>query len=92
MPDSIILFKMLGIYIFPGILAYGILGMFFLGKVDQKDHEMKAEEYNETLKDVIMRAVKVYVFIMALVLLGDGFKPIIFEYFTQVPPCDTLLD
>jgi predicted cation transporter len=33
-----------------------------------------------------MRAVKVYVFIMALVLLGDGFKPIIFTYFTQVPP------
>ena len=46
---------------------------------------MKAEEYNETLKDVIMRAVKVYVFIMALTFLGDGFKPIIFEYFTQIP-------
>jgi len=25
------------------------------------------------------------VFIMALVLLGDGFKPIIFEYFIQIP-------
>ncbi|MGB9929359.1 MAG: DUF1646 family protein, partial [Methanosarcina sp.] len=31
------------------------------------------------------RAVKVYVFIMALVLLGEGFKPIIFEYFIQIP-------
>ena len=83
--DFMFLFNMLGIYILPGILAYGILGMFFLGKVDPKDHEMEAEDYNETVKDVIMRAVKVYVFICALDLLGDGFKPIIFEYFTQVP-------
>jgi predicted cation transporter len=83
--DFMFLFNMLGIYILPGILVYGIIGMFFLGKVDPKDHGLKAEEYNETVKDVVMRAIKVYVFIMALVLLGDGFKPIIFTYFTQIP-------
>jgi len=76
---------MLGIYILPGILAYGIIGMFFLGKVDPKEHEMEGEDYKETIKDVIMRAVKVYIFIAALVLLGDGFKPIIFEYLIEVP-------
>ncbi len=76
----------LAIYIIPGIIAYGIVGMFFLGKVDPKDPGMKAEDYKETLKDVIMRAVKVYVFIMALVFLGDGFKPIIFEYIAKMPP------
>jgi len=32
-----------------------------------------------------MRAVKVYVFIMALTFLGDGFKPLILEYFIQIP-------
>jgi predicted cation transporter len=80
------LFNMLGFYILPGILVYGLVGMFFLGKVSTNDPGMKAADYNETLKDVIMRAVKVYVFIMALVLLGDGFKPIIFEYFAQIPP------
>lgn len=79
------LIKLLGIYIFPGIIAYGIVGMFFIGKTDMKGQEMKAEDYSETLKDVIMRAVKVYVFIMALVFLGDGFKPLIIEYFTKVP-------
>ncbi|MGB9941353.1 DUF1646 family protein [Methanosarcina sp.] len=79
------LFNMLGKYIIPGIFAYGIIGMFFLGKVDMKDSGMKAEDYNETVKDVVMRAVKVYLFIMALTFLGDGFKPIIFEYFIQIP-------
>jgi len=79
------LLNLLGIYIIPGVIAYGLVGMFFLGKVDPKDQGLKGEDYKETLKDVIMRAVKVYVFIMALVFLGDGFKPLIITYFTQVP-------
>jgi predicted cation transporter len=79
------LIKLLGIYIIPGIIAYGIIGMFFIGKADPKDPGLKGEDYKETLKDVIMRAVKVYVFIMALVFLGDGFKPIIFEYIAKMP-------
>jgi predicted cation transporter len=79
------LMNMLGLYIIPGIFVYGIFGMFVLGKAGANDPGMKAEEYNETLKDVIIRAVKVYLFIMALTFLGDGFKPIIFEYFSQIP-------
>jgi predicted cation transporter len=79
------LIVLLGKYIIPGIIAYGFVGMFFLGKADKNDPGMKAEDYKETLRDVIMRAVKVYVFIMALVFLGDGFKPLIIEYFTKVP-------
>ena len=80
------LLSMLGKYILPGILVYGVIGMFFLGKININEPGMQAEEYNETLRDVVLRAVKVYVFIMALVFLGDGFKPIIFEYFAQIPP------
>ncbi|WP_292376967.1 DUF1646 family protein [Methanosarcina sp. UBA411] len=83
--DFMFLFNMLGKYIIPGIFVYGLVGMFFLGKIDMKAQGTKAEEYNETLKDVIMRAVKVYLFIMALTFLGDGFKPIIVEYFIQIP-------
>ncbi|MGB9928977.1 MAG: DUF1646 family protein, partial [Methanosarcina sp.] len=65
--DFMFLFNMLGKYILPGILVYGLIGMFFLGKVSTKDQGMEAADYNETVKDVVMRAVKVYVFIMALV-------------------------
>ena len=79
------LFDQLAIYVIPGIIAFGFVGMFFLGKVNPNDEGLKAEDYNETVKDVIMRAVKVYVFIMALVFLGDGFKPIIFEYIAKLP-------
>ncbi len=79
------LFDLLAIYVIPGIIAYGLIGMFFLGKVNTSDPGLKAEDYKETPKDVVMRAVKVYVFIMALVFLGDGFKPIIFEYIAKMP-------
>jgi Predicted cation transporter len=78
------LIKLLGIYILPGIIAYSILGMFFVREVNPEDH-IEGEDYSETLKDVIMTAVKFYVFIAALVLLGEGFKPIILEYFTSIP-------
>ncbi len=80
------LIEQLAIYIIPGVIAYGIIGMFFIGKVNTKEQGMKAEDYKETPKDVVMRGVRVYVFIMALVFLGDGFKPLIVEYFTRVPP------
>jgi predicted cation transporter len=80
------LMQMLGMYIVPGVFVYGLFGMFILGKAGVNDPGIKSEEYNETVKDVVMRAVKVYLFIMALTLLGDGFKPIIFEYFAQIPP------
>ncbi|AKB49347.1 Cation transporter [Methanosarcina barkeri str. Wiesmoor] len=82
--DFYFLFNMLSKYIIPGIFVFGFVGMFFLGKVDMKV-QGKAEDYSETLKDVIMRAVKVYLFIMALTFLGDGFKPIIVEYFIKIP-------
>jgi len=79
------LIEKLGIYIIPGIIAYGIIGMFLIGKADKNDPNLKTEGYNETLRDVIMRALKVYVFIIALVFLGDGFKPIILDYITKIP-------
>ncbi len=85
------LLNMLGKYIFPGILAFGILGVFFLGKADPEAHEMEAADYNETVKDVVMRAVKVYVFIAALVLLGEGFTHNIRVFYTGTICC-TLLD
>jgi predicted cation transporter len=42
-------------------------------------------EDNETLRDVGARAAKVYVFVMALLLLGAGMKIIIDKYFTAIP-------
>ncbi|VVB71754.1 Uncharacterised protein [uncultured archaeon] len=78
------LFNRLAVYIIPGILAMGLLGIFFSGK-KAKETCQKAEEVAETLMDVVMRAVKVYIFVMALLLLGGGMKIVIDKYLLTVP-------
>ena len=42
-------------------------------------------EYSETLRSVIMRAVKVFVFVAALILLGTGLQPLIEWFLIKVP-------
>jgi predicted cation transporter len=42
-------------------------------------------EYSETLRSVIMRAVKVFAFVAALVLLGAGLNPLIVWFLNKVP-------
>jgi predicted cation transporter len=78
------LFEKLAIYVIPGVLAMGVLGFFFTRKAVKQECISIAED-SETLKDVGMRATKVYVFVMALLLLGAGMKIIIDKYFTVIP-------
>jgi predicted cation transporter len=70
------LFEKLALYIVPGILATGLLGVIFTGKATMQECVAIAED-TETLRDVGIRAAKVYIFVMALLLLGGGMKIII---------------
>lgn len=78
------LFNRLAVYIIPGILAMGALSLVFAGKKASQSCA-KTEEAEETLMDVVMRAVKVYIFVMALLLLGGGMKIVIDKYLLTVP-------
>lgn len=77
------LFDLLGIYIIPGVLAFGIIGVFFASRKETKapaGNIAATDDGHESVNDVLIRAGKVYVFVMALVLLGTGFTPIIEWY------------
>jgi predicted cation transporter len=79
------LFNILAIYVVPACVAMGILGMVFTGKAAAiKEKAVSASQ--ETLKDVVVRAGKVYLFVMALLLLGSGMKIIIDKYILSIPP------
>ncbi|MBN1234688.1 MAG: DUF1646 family protein [Methanotrichaceae archaeon] len=78
------LFNRLAVYIIPGILAMGLLSVFFTGKKGGKECLSVAED-TETIRDVVIRAVKVYVFVMALLLLGGGMKIVIDKFLLTVP-------
>jgi len=76
------LFDKLAWYIIPGIVAMGVLSLFFGGKKKAEKHILT--ENSETLKDVAIRGMKVYLFVMALILLGEGMKVVIDKYFSTV--------
>uniref|UniRef100_A0A7C4S7X7 DUF1646 domain-containing protein n=1 Tax=Geoglobus ahangari TaxID=113653 RepID=A0A7C4S7X7_9EURY len=81
--DFFFLFNLIGKYIIPSII---ILGLYAVMRVGKGMGELKLPEYTDTLRTVIIRAVRVYVFISALVLLGEGFTPIIDWYISKIPP------
>lgn len=92
------LFRLLGWYIIPGVLAMGFLGMFIIQRDlnkarvksnvvsfdDAEANFLKEEEIEvkkgEKLNAVFIRAFKIFVFVIALELLGAGFKPLINTY------------
>lgn len=89
--DFFYLTKNLGIYIIPCIFVLGLLGAFAAFRINraaqaaaESDEEWRAEEVNivqsESLRDVFVRALKIFLFIIALELLGAGFKPLIDTY------------
>jgi predicted cation transporter len=82
--DFFFLLRNLGIYIGPGVVFFGLLGALLMPNRRQKLHGLSARK-NEDLKAISIRAVKVYVFVMALIFLGQGFKPVIDAYVSKIP-------
>ncbi len=78
-------FEQFAKYIIPGVFVVSMFGAIWLGKKSTGVCEIK-EERTEGIKAVIIRALKVYVFVAALVLLGEGLKPLIIWFFTKVHP------
>ncbi|MCE4617576.1 MAG: DUF1646 domain-containing protein [Desulfurococcales archaeon] len=78
------LLDLIGYLIIPGVIAISLLAGKVLSTDKSSAQEFKAE-YTETLYTVIMRAVKVYMFVAALELLGNGFTPLVVWYFSKIP-------
>lgn len=87
--DFFYLFKTLGIYIIPGVIVMGIFGAIYVGKnakiISKEQLEKEALEFDcsiepETYRAIIVRAIKIFLFVVALELLGAGFKPLINTY------------
>ncbi len=75
--------KHLGPQIILGVIGIGIATIFVAGKLSRLGHGLK-EENLENAKDILVRTAKVYLFVMALVFLGTGFKPIVDEYASKI--------
>jgi predicted cation transporter len=71
-------------YIVPGVFAFGAIAAIIVRKGPSGD--ALKEDRKEGIPDILIRTVKIYLFVMALVFLGTGFKPIIDAYILKLPP------
>lgn len=81
--DFWFLLKLLGWYVLPGILVLGFLATLVKPTISEKT--TLTEDNPEMVKDIFVRAVKVYLFVMALIFLGKGLRPIIDTYVVHMP-------
>ncbi|MHA2610642.1 MAG: DUF1646 family protein [bacterium JZ-2024 1] len=77
--------KFLGFLVVPGIFLLGMVAMVYLIRKPALQSGLEVEEDLESLGVILLRAVKVYAFVMALVFLGQGFKPVIDTYIIRLP-------
>jgi predicted cation transporter len=90
--DFFYLFRNVGFYVLPCIIALGILGALYIGrtfKIEKSEAEIEGNTAivenqsiieAESLQGVFIRALKIFLFVIALELLGAGFKPLINTY------------
>ena len=79
------LWKLLALYVIPAVVVLGIGGIFLVQEsADDTEASLAAESHEEKLIEVFARGIRVYVFVMALIFLGAGFKPLIDAYLTKV--------
>lgn len=69
-----------GIYIIPGIFVLGFIGTRYAHQEKNLTNNIEDVVIEETNKIIFIRSLKIFLFIIALELLGEGFKPIIDTY------------
>ncbi|MES2200831.1 MAG: DUF1646 family protein [candidate division FCPU426 bacterium] len=83
--DFWFLARMLGAWILPLVLGLGIWAGLLKGE-DNESANTLSEDRPEGMKDVFKRAGKIYLFVMALVFLGHGFRPVVDRYLVTASP------
>jgi predicted cation transporter len=77
--------RLMGLYVIALVIGLGILGIFFVRNLRQDTAAtLTAKDGKEKVREVIVRAGKVYLFVMALIFLGGGFKPLIDMYLVNI--------
>ncbi len=79
------LFRILGVYIIPGIIGVAAYAAYVLKREASKVEGVEAV-YTETLSNVVERTVRVFIFVAALELLGHSFSYLAYCYFNKLPP------
>ena len=79
-------------YVVPAVIVLGIAGIFLVQEAPEDTEESLAPRKRKTSSArYSFSAGKVYIFVMALIFLGAGFKPLIDAYLHQAPVANSIL-
>ncbi len=73
--DFWFLMRLLGAWVIPGVVVLGVWIAF--QPLRYRGAGLTEDVHVETYRGVVVRTFRVYLFVMALTLLGEGFKPVI---------------
>jgi predicted cation transporter len=77
--DFFYLFWLIGPEVIVAVLIFGILSIFFVHPKQDRE-SLSNDQMNESYKEILIRTIKIYLFVMGLTLLGAGFEPLINGY------------
>ncbi|MFZ0444840.1 MAG: DUF1646 family protein [Bacillus sp. (in: firmicutes)] len=79
------LITLIGPEVISTVIVLGIISVFFV-KTTENTNTLGAKNPTESYKEIIIRAAKIYLFVMGLTFLGHGFEPLITEYILGLSP------
>lgn len=83
--DFFYLLELIGVDVIPAVTLFGILAAILVSP-NQSETGLAAQHTAESYSEIIIRAVKIYLFVMGLTLLGAGFEPFIEKYLLGLSP------
>lgn len=83
--DFFYLVRLIGADVIPAVIVFGLLTAILV-KPSISNSGLGEQQRSEPYKEIIIRALKIYLFVMGLTFLGEGFEPLINEYLLGLSP------
>jgi predicted cation transporter len=83
--DFFYLFNLIGIEVIISVVVIGIIGYIIL-KPRGSGNSLKGANEAESYAEIIVRSLKIYLFVMGLTLLGAGFEPLVNRFLLDLEP------
>lgn len=83
--DFFYLLELIGKDVIPAVVIFGILSLIFVRPFEDQAG-LKSKNNAESYKEILIRSLKIYLFVMGLTFLGHGFEPFINEYVIGLSP------
>lgn len=76
--DFFYLLELIGPLVIPGVIVLGIVAALVVRRKEVENYQVEQE--SESYGEIVIRSVKIYLFVFGLTMLGAGFEPLINAY------------